>query len=231
MDKRGFTMNGLTAARPQEGAADSSNLSSPTARRVQIQSTWRQPKFVVGCALIVASVVMGALIVGAADDRVMVWSATRDLAAGTVVTSDDLAEVAVAMDQAGGTSVLQTSVLGRRTSRAIGRDELVALSAVAAADVDTRLITVPVEPVHAPTDLAHGDRVDVYSSPRDAATAGGSSRLVLTNVLVSQLSTDVDTARGELAVVLDVRADQAAAIVTAARTGVLDLVRVPVGAA
>lgn len=78
----GFTMNGLTAARPQEGAADSSNLSSPTARRVQIQSTWRQPKFVVGCALIVASVVMGALIVGAADDRVMVWSATRDLAAG-----------------------------------------------------------------------------------------------------------------------------------------------------
>ena len=228
----GFTMNGLTAARPQEGAADSSNLSSPTARRVQIQSTWRQPKFVVGCALIVASVVMGALIVGAADDRVMVWSATRDLAAGTVVTSDDLAEVAVAMDQAGRyLSSAQTSVLGRRTSRALGKDELVALSAVAAGDVDTRLITVPVEPVHAPTDLAHGDRVDVYSSPRDAATAGGSSRLVLTNVLVSQLSTDVDTARGELAVVLDVRADQAAAIVTAARTGVLDLVRVPVGAA
>ena len=120
MDKRGFTMNGLTAARPQEGAADSSNLSSPTARRVQIQSTWRQPKFVVGCALIVASVVMGALIVGAADDRVM-WSATRDLAAGTVVTSDDLAEVAVAMDQAGRyLSSAQTSVLGRRTSRAIG---------------------------------------------------------------------------------------------------------------
>ena len=225
-------MSGITVARPHEGSADTSKPGSPNARRVQQTPAWRQPRFVVGCALIVASVLLGAVTVGGADDRVTVWASTHDLAAGTVVSDEDLAPVAVALDQAGRyLSASETSVFGRRISRAIGKDELVALSAIAAPDIDSRLITVPVEPVHAPTDLAHGDRVDIYSSPRDAATAGGSSRLVLTNALVSQLSTDVDTARGELAVVLDVRADQAGAIVTAARTGVLDLVRVPVGAA
>ena len=123
-----------------------------------------------------------------------------------------------------------SEVIGRRLGRAIGQDELVAITAIGASDADRRLITVPVEPVHAPTDVAHGDRVDVYSSPRDAATAGGSSRLVLTGALVEQVSTDIDSARGELAVVLDVRADQAALVVNAVRTGVLDLVRVPIEA-
>lgn len=224
-------MSGLTVTRPKKGDSEATSYASPPARRRQPVPAWRQPRVLGGCALVVVSVILGTFIVGSADDRVMVWSVRHDLAAGSVVNADDLAAVPVALDQAQRyVGADDSAIVGRRLARAIGRDELVAISAVGSSDADSRLITVPVEPVHAPTDLAHGDRVDVYSSPRDAATAGGSSRLVLMNALVSQLSTDVDTARGELAVVLDVRADQAAAVVTAARTGVLDLVRVPVTA-
>lgn len=224
-------MSGLTATRPQSGDSRVDSAQSPPARRHSHNKGWRQPRFLVGCALIVGSVLVGALIVGGADDRVLVWSARHDLAAGTVVAPDDLVAVPVAMDSASRyLDSAQSDVVGRRLGRAIGQNELIAITAVGAADADRRLITVPVEPVHAPTDLAHGDRVDVYSSPRDAATAGGTSKLVLTGALVDKVSTDVDTARGELAVVLDVRADQAAAIVNAVRTGVLDLVRVPIDA-
>lgn len=224
-------MSGVTATRPKSGDSTSGPTASPPARRHTYNNGWRQPRFVVGCALIVGSVLVGALIVGGADERVVVWSARHDLAAGTVVAADDLVAVPVAMDQAQRyLDAAESAVVGRRLGRAVGQDELIAITAVGAAQADHRLITVPVEPVHAPTDLAHGDRVDVYSSPRDAATAGGSSKLVLTNALVEKVSTDVDSARGELAVVLDVRADQAAAIVNAVRTGVLDLVRVPIDA-
>lgn len=224
-------MSGLTATRPQSGDSRVDSAQSPPARRHSHNKGWRQPRFLVGCVLIVGSVLVGALIVGGADDRVLVWSARHDLAAGTVVAPDDLVAVPVAMDSASRyLDSAQSDVVGRRLGRAIGQNELIAITAVGAADADRRLITVPVEPVHAPTDLAHGDRVDVYSSPRDAATAGGTSKLVLTGALVDKVSTDVDTARGELAVVLDVRADQAAAIVNAVRTGVLDLVRVPIDA-
>lgn len=224
-------MSGHTATRPRSDDALQANTTSPPARRNRHKQGWRQPRFLIGAALIVGSIMIGALVVGGADDRVMVWSARHDLAAGTVVTTDDLLAVPVAMDQASRyLDASGTEIIGRRLGRAIGQDELVAITAVGASDSDRRLITVPVEPVHAPTDVAHGDRVDVYSSPRDAATAGGSSRLVLTGALVEQVSTDIDSARGELAVVLDVRADQAALVVNAVRTGVLDLVRVPIEA-
>ena len=220
-----------SATRPQSGINTESAGKSPSARRYRQQAAWRQPRFLVGCALIVGSVLIGAVVVGGADDRVMVWAARHDLAAGTVVNADDLMAVPVALDQAQRyLDASRQDVLGRHLGRAVGQDELIAISSIGSSDEDRRLITVPVEPAHAPTDLLHGDRVDVYTSPRDAATAGGSSRLVLTNALVGQVSMEVDTARGELAVVLDVKADQAAAIVTAARTGVLDLVRVPVNA-
>ncbi len=224
-------MSGSTITRPQSGDAQTTTRTSPPARRHTHNAGWRQPRFLVGCALIVGSVLVGALVVGGADDRVMVWSARHDLATGSVINADDLMAVPVAMDQAQRyLDSTGSQILGRRLARAVGQDELIAITAVGSGAADRRLITVPVEPVHAPTDLARGDRVDVYASPRDAATAGGASRLVLTNALVEQVSTDVDSARGELAVVLDVQKDQAAAIVNAVRTGVLDLVRVPIDA-
>lgn len=224
-------MSGSTVTRPQPGETNHTTLTSPPARRAIHNAGWRQPRFLVGCALVVGSVLLGAIIVGGADDRVMVWAASRDLAAGTVVNADDLVAVPVALD--GAQRYLDASnsdIVGSSLGRPVGRDELVAITSIGSSSGDRRLITVPVEPVHAPTDVAHGDRVDVYVSPRDAATAGGASTLVLTNALVDHLSTEVDSARGELAVVLDVRADQAAAIVNAVRTGVLDLVRVPIDA-
>jgi hypothetical protein len=228
-------MNTAAPVRPSGGShtqhesvEGNSQHRSPQARRQRIPKAWQQPKFLAGAALVVVSVVVGASLIGSADQRVMVWSAARDLSPGTVLERADLVATPVQAEQVdlyiGADS---DDLLGRSLIRPMGGEELVPLSAIGAGRDNTRLITVPVEPIHAPTDLAHGDLVDVYVSPRDAATAGGTSRMALAGVSVAEVAPDVDSATGELAVVLEVGADQAGEVVSASRSGVLDLVRVP----
>lgn len=204
---------------------------SPPGNRQRVRKPYRQPRFIWGAALVVASVLLGVLVVGAADSRVTVWAASHDLAAGTVVTADDLIEVSVQLSSPDRyLDARNSDIVGKRLSRQIMQDELVPVGAVDVGLKEHRYVTVPVEPIHSPTDLAHGDRVDVYVSPRDSVSSGGASRLVVARALVASVATDVDSAAGELAVVLDVETSQAAALVSASRGGVLDLVHVPAGA-
>ena len=204
---------------------------SPPARRLKIESRWRDPKLAAGIALVAGSVVAGSWLVASADDRVLVWSAAHDLASGIEIRDGDLVQTAVRLDAASAyIGVSSAPVVGRRLSRPIGAGEVVPLGAVSAVAADHRLITLPVEPLHSPVALKHGDRVDVYVSPRDAAGGVGESRLVLAGALVSDVTEDADSARGEFAAVLDVDAKDAALVVGAGRSGVIDLAGVPVGA-
>lgn len=204
--------------------------SSPPANRIAVTPSWKQPRVMVGAAIVTVSVVLGALLIGSADDRVTVWAARHDLSAGTTITQADI--VAVPLNSDHGAAYIDAAsqdLVGKQISRAVGAQELIALSSVVVSSTDSRLVTIPVEPAHAPQGLTRGERVDVYLSARDSSSAGA-SKLVLSSALVSEVSDDIDSARGEIAVVLEVGADQAAAVVTAARGGVIDLVRVPIGA-
>lgn len=214
---------------------DLSPDQSAPAQRLELKSRWKDPRLGARIALIAGSVIAGSMLLGSADDRVLVWSTSRDLATGTEIHSDDLVQVAVRLDSADLYLGAQSSeLIGHKVTRPIGAGELIPVTAVTA-DVaqgssDRRLITVPVEPMHSPIDLAHGDRVDVYVSPRDPGGSVGASQLVLGGALVSEVNADADSATGEIAVVLDVEAAHGAQLVAAGRSGVIDLVRVPVGA-
>lgn len=195
---------------------------------MSIKPRWRDPRLSIGVALMAISVIAATMIVSGADHRVVVWGAARDLAAGTKLTADDVHSVSVVVDDAdryvGGDDA---GLIGRTLGRDVGGGELLAVSAIGSTGGPTRLVTLPVEPLHSPPELAHGDRVDVYVSPRENSQAA-SSRLVLSNAVVSQATAN-DRATGELAVVLDVESTMAGAVVAAGRGGVIDLVRVPVG--
>ncbi len=236
---RGVAMGGVAFSRPSDAknassVAGSTNGSggqgppSPPARRLALRSRWRDPRLAAGIGLVACSVVAGSWVVASADDRVTVWAAARDLASGTEVRVDDLTAVSVRLDAASQyLAASSTEVFGRRVVRSIASGELVPVSAIGTSTTPRRLVTVPVEPMHAPTGLAHGDLVDIYVSPRDAAFDGGQSRLVLGNALVADANVNTDSASGEIAVVIDVTPEQAAALVSAGRSGVIDLVRVP----
>jgi Flp pilus assembly protein CpaB len=97
---------------------------------------------------------------------------------------------------------------------------------------DIRMVTVPVDPLHAPTDLASGDRVDVWATQNDGAqTTSAPPVLALASVLVVSADHEDVGMGGEIAVVLEVPADQVSVVVAAVRAGSIDLAAVPMTAA
>jgi hypothetical protein len=181
-------------------------------------------------ALVVCSVVVGARALSAADDRAEVWSLTAALAAGTTLTSDDLALVPVGLDDAGAYLDAAADPAGLVLLRDVGAGEL--LPAAAAGERGSsarRLVTVAVDPLHAPPALARGERVDVWVTPPDGAAADGAGALpvlVLAGALVADPgAADSTGLTDQVGVVLDVSQDDAERAVAAARSGDVDLVR------
>lgn len=198
---------------------------SPTASRAT-RAWWRDTRLITGVVLIVISMLVGARLLSGGDDTVPAWQATRDLAAGTVVGPDDVVLVsvpsAIAGAYAGGGAVPSVPL-----DRPVRAGEMLP-APVPAEAVDARWVTVPVEPLHAPVDLAPGERVDVWTTDGTDLGAVAAPELALEGVLVSQVQSDGVGLGGEYGVVLQIAPSDAAALIAAARGGGIDLVRVPV---
>jgi hypothetical protein len=155
-------------------------------------SAWRDPRLWVGVALVSASVLVGARVVGSAGDTTEVWAARSDLAAGQSVTRADLVAAKVHLDGARATTYLRPAdhlpddeVLGR----AVGAGELLPVDAFEAAASD--LLQVPVwAPADAvPAGLTEGATVDVWVTTGDR---GDAATAVLDDVVVIGLPTSED---------------------------------------
>jgi len=204
---------------------------SPPARRPQVR---RDLRLAAGVALVLVAMVLGARLLAGAGDRTPVWSLRVPLAAGTALHADDLVAVDVGGDAATVAAYVPASddVTGRRTTRDLAAGELLPTTAIATSSTaDRRLVTVAVDPLHAPPGLARGEKVDVYVTPKDGASVGSTVSVLPTLVLAGALvsdpgSTDASGASAQVGVVLDVAAKDADRAVAAARAGDVDLVRV-----
>lgn len=145
---------------------------APVPRRVRTPR-WLDLRLVLGVLLVLGSVLLGARVVGAADATVPVWSVRGDLAAGTVLSREDLTAVDVRLDAAAA-GYLSTSVdpKGRTLSRAVGAGELLPRSALEEA-TDLVQVALPVQAGWAPPALRRGQLVDVYAVADPAAGAAG----------------------------------------------------------
>lgn len=198
--------------------------TSPQAKRAS-RAWWRDARVLAGIGLIVASMLIGARLLSGGDDTVTAWQATRDLAPGATVSPDDVVAVMIPSTLAGAYadgSGLPTAPL----DRALLAGEILPLPVDAAA-VDARWVTVPVEPLHAPVDLAPGERVDVWATEGTDLGAIPVPELVIEGVLVSQVAVDGVGLGGEYGVVLEVAPADTAVLIAAVRSGGIDLVRVP----
>lgn len=169
---------------------------------------------------------VGARLLSGGADTVTAWQATRDLAPGAVVAPDDVIAVAVPVSLTGvyaDGAGLPTAPLGRP----LLAGELLPVPGETTG-VDARWVTVPVEPLHAPVDLAAGELVDVWSTEGGDLGVVPRPELVLEGVLVSQVAVDGVGLGGEYGVVLEIDPRAAAALIAAVRSGGIDLVRVPV---
>jgi hypothetical protein len=164
-----------------------SDLATPAAARLG-RARWLDPRLIGGVLLVLLSVVVGAKVLGDADERVQVWSVTRDLGADTQLSADDLAARSVRLDDAARRYVSADQHLdGLVLTRPVGNGELLPVSAVARAGTsDQRRIVVEVDRLGA-GGLDKGRVVDVYAVRE--ATAGEDPprpELVLTGVTVAE---------------------------------------------
>lgn len=200
--------------------------SSPPAARAQ-RAWWRDLRVVAGVGIVLVCTVIGASAASAGDDTVNVWRLTRDLSAGATPTLSDVEAVAVPRDAASTYAEASAAPSGRLARDVTAGELLPVLDATVPADV--RWVTVPVEPLHAPADLAPGERVDVWSTAAESLGETTAPELVLGRVLVSSVAEDAAGFGGEYGVILEVPPTAAAGLLAAVRSGAIDLVRVPTG--
>jgi hypothetical protein len=181
-----------------------------------------------GAALLVTAAVVGGVLASSGQETVVVWRASADLAVG----SAPRAVVAVEVPRAVADEVYARpgDSLEGVLRWPVAAGELLPRAALQdPASEPTRRVTVPVDPMHAPTALQSGDLVDVWSVPRaEGGTAPGVPSLVLPDARVAVVSADASGFGGEVAVALDVPVADVPAVVAAGRSGLLDLVAVPV---
>jgi|1186.fasta_scaffold121275_2 Flp pilus assembly protein CpaB len=219
-----------------ESARRPAPLISPPAARVG-RPRWRDARLLGGVLLVLASVVLGSRVLAAADDTTSVWAVSRDLAAGTSLRADDVERRDVRLGTAASTylSARGDAPVGYVVSRPLHSGELLPASAVTPGGtaVQQRLVTVPVDRLHRPAGLRRGAQVDVYVTPTKSEAAPATTSLVLASVPVDDVVSDggrLGPAGDAVGVVLRVPPGQVEALVAATRSGVLDLVQVPVSA-
>ena len=231
---------------------------SPRATRLATPG-WLDGRLVLGVLLVLVSVVVGARVLSSADRTELVWAASSDLTAGSQLESGELVPVRVRLFENGPRYVAASGEppVGWVVRRGVGEGELLPEASLVApgADVDFRLVTVPVEAGHYPPALQAEQRVDLWltpelvaapgAAPTSAPAAAGSPevtapptvaalRLQGAQQVLSQVRVETAPARGDLAsagsavpIVLQVRPDDVDEVVSAMALGRLDVVEVP----
>lgn len=221
---------------------------SPTARRLAAPR-WLDTRLVLGVLLVLVSVLVGARVLAGADRSQLVWATSRALAPGSVLAAGDLVPVRVRLfDRASlYLDAGEPPPVGYVAARGLGQGELLPDDALRRpeVEVDFRLATVLVEVGHVPPDLTDGQQVDVWVTParepgQAPATAGSAAptaepagltgaQAVLSAVTVAASPREAGLSSGGSAVpvVLQVRPDDVARLLSATSLGRIDLVRVP----
>ena len=144
-------------------------VPSPVPRRLKAPS-WLDLRLVIGVVLVLGSVVLGAKIVSGANHTYRMLAVTRDLAAGTLLSHDDVRSVRVQLpDRGHGIYVTgDADVLGKQLNRPLASGELLPAAALGTAAALTT-VTVPFTADNAPT-LAPGQRVEIWLSTKTCAS-------------------------------------------------------------
>lgn len=171
---------------PDAGDAEI-HSTSPPANRPR-RSRWRDPRLWLGALLVLASVVIGAKVLAAADDTVAVWVLDRDVGDGMSASGSDVRTARVHFSAAADANRywLASDPLpaAAHFTRDIGAGELLARSAIS---TDTALVPhqlpLAVTGAGLAGDVSVGDHVEVWAVPKPEEVKS-SPTLVLSDVTV-----------------------------------------------
>ena len=169
-------------------APEAPSTALPAATRARPPG-WRDPRLWIGIAIVAASVVIGARVVGSADDTVTVWSVATDLAPGHQVTEADLVVARVRFEEESTTSLYLATdeelPADLHLVRGLTAGELLPRAALGSAtDAGTVQVSVAVAPQQVPPGVGAGDRVNVWVVDEARGDSRPGASRVLEDVVV-----------------------------------------------
>jgi hypothetical protein len=139
-------------------------VASPVPRRLT-PPRWLDPRLIGGVVLVLVAVLTGSAVVSSADHRQSIWSLSRDVAAGTVLTGADLRPVRVQLGVAASRYLhADVAVAGRTVHRSLRAGELLAAAELADPEPGVT-VTVPMRPENAP-EISRGERITLWLSTK-----------------------------------------------------------------
>lgn len=179
---------------------DQTSSFTPSARRASPPS-WRDPRLVVGVTVIALSVLLGAKLLGAADDSVAVWAVRTDLRSGTTVDVHDLVERRVRFAEAAAAdryvAAASSVPAGTTLLRDIGAGELLPRASLGAAGARSLTeVPVSVSADAVPVTVRTGAVVDVWVTPESPGAVPSSESILVFNDVVVLAAPRSGTALG-----------------------------------
>lgn len=186
---------------------------------------WSDVRLWLGISILIASMFIGARVMASGEETVTLWRASSEIALGSPLIGVEA--VVVALNGAQEPYFRGLTPPTGVVVRPIGVGEFIPSAAISTLPPsDSRVVSVPVDPLHVAIGLNAGDQVDVWSSAQDSSSVMPPV-LVLSGLTVREVASDVVGTGGEIGVVLLVPVTQVSELVQAIRTGVIDLVKVP----
>jgi len=127
-------------------------------------------RLVLGVALVLTSVLLGAVVVSGANHTYRRLAVTRDLAAGTLLRRDDVKTVSVRLPDRGDGIYLpgDADIVGKQLNRPLASGELLPAAALGIAAALTT-VAVPFAADAAPA-LSPGQRIEIWLSSKACAS-------------------------------------------------------------
>lgn len=175
----------------QTAPAQTETVSVPPAQRHR-RPGWRDPRILIGLAIVCGSMLLGARLLAGADHTVAVWAARGELPAGASVRVADLVQRQVHFATTADADLYLTAdqapPAGMVLGREVGAGELVPRAALGTAPTGLVHVPVSVDPALVPSTVRQGSRVDIWVAPASGGAAGAgpgsAAQLVLRDVVV-----------------------------------------------
>lgn len=192
---------------------------------------WKDPRLIVGIVLVVASVLMGALLVSRLAETTSVLVARSPIVPGDVIGPDNLATVEMRLGEQDGLYVGSVDAIpsGAVATRTVQAGELIPLSAVGqAGDVPLRPIVIPVDATVAES-VTPGATVELWhTSPEADDGTSADAELLVSAGIVRNIDEGSSLGMRSMAVeVLVPQDDLPAVLKVLSRDERLDVIGVP----